>query len=171
MLAALVTQDPICIMLSLQYCFVRLLNSYCEVSLCLMYQPTIMLSHRLAPLLGLENPDYGALSMMWGNYEVCITANQHFSLSIMSTDDLRIVVGPAPKIMVEVSLLKIVGESAVMLLYVTKLQINASCWNCTTINSGSGVYWKGCGWDEGYLCWYESVPIVRHSFCRSIACE
>jgi len=64
MLAALVTQDPICIMLSLQYCFVRLLNSYCEVSLCLMYQPTIMLSHRLAPLLGLENPDYGALSMM-----------------------------------------------------------------------------------------------------------
>jgi len=106
-----------------------------------------------------------------GNYEVCITANQHTSLSIMSTDDLRIVVGPATKIVVEGSLLHIVWESAVMLLYVTKFQINASCWNCTTINSGPGVYWKGCGWDEGYLCWYESVPVVRHSFCRSIACE
>ena len=65
--------------------------------------------------------------MMWGNYEVCIAANQCPSLSIMSTDDLRKVVGPAPKIMVEGSLLHIVGESPVMLLYVTKLQINASC--------------------------------------------
>lgn len=92
-----------------------------------MYQPTIMLSPRLAPLLGVENPDYGALSVMWGNYEVCITANQHTNLSIMSADDLRIVVGSAPTIMVEGSLLHIVGESAVMLLYVTKLQINASC--------------------------------------------
>jgi len=31
-----------------------------------MYQPTIMLSPRLAPLLGVENPDYDALFMMWG---------------------------------------------------------------------------------------------------------
>jgi len=118
MLAALVTQDPICVMISLQYCFIRLLNGYCEVSLCLMYQQTIMLRPRLAPLLGLENPDYGALSMMWGNSEVCITANQHTSLSMMSADDLRIVVGPAPKIMVVGSLLHIVGESAVMLFIV-----------------------------------------------------
>jgi hypothetical protein len=86
-----------------------------------------MLSPRLAPLLGLENPDYAAVFMMWGNYEICVTANQHTSLSVMTTDDLRIVVGLAAKIVVEGSLLHIVGESAVMLLYVTKLQINASC--------------------------------------------
>lgn len=66
-----------------------------------MCQPTIMLSSRLASLLGLGNPDCGAFSMMWENYEVCITANQHASLSIMSTDNLRAVVGPAHTIVVE----------------------------------------------------------------------
>jgi hypothetical protein len=86
-----------------------------------------MLSPRLAPLLGLENPDYSALSMMWWNYEICIAANQHISVSVISTDNLRTVIGPAPKIVVEGSLLHTIGEFAVMLLCVTKLQINASC--------------------------------------------
>jgi hypothetical protein len=45
----------------------------------------------------------------------------------MSADSLRAVVGPAHATVVEGSLLHIVGESAIMPLYVTKLQINASC--------------------------------------------
>jgi hypothetical protein len=63
-----------------------------------MWHPTIILSPRLAPLLGLENPDSAALFMMWGKCKLCSAAYQHTSLNIMSTDEVRVVVGPAPNI-------------------------------------------------------------------------